>query len=70
MSIPAGLRLAALSDLPVGAARAVEVEAAGERVSIVLARITVGVFAYLNRCPHARWPLDRLDGAVTVEEGR
>jgi nitrite reductase/ring-hydroxylating ferredoxin subunit len=62
--------LIALADLPDPGAVAIEFAEGPARFSIVLARRGAAVFGYLNRCPHARYPLDRADGAVLLDEGR
>jgi nitrite reductase/ring-hydroxylating ferredoxin subunit len=45
--------------------------AAGEaRFSLLVARRGDVVRAYENLCPHARFPLERFDGVVLMDEGR
>lgn len=63
----AGADLARISDVPDGGAIVVT---ASSGKSILLARRGEQVFAYENRCAHAEYPLERADGAVTVQEGR
>jgi nitrite reductase/ring-hydroxylating ferredoxin subunit len=38
--------------------------------SLLLTRTGDQVRAWYNLCPHARWPLERPDGKVVVQEGR
>lgn len=51
-----------ISDLPLDNARLVEIWPNDEYIPIIIMRRESGVFAYLNRCPHANWPLDTPDG--------
>jgi nitrite reductase/ring-hydroxylating ferredoxin subunit len=39
------------------------------RFSMILVRVGEEVRGYVNSCPHARWPLERLDGQVPLSEG-
>lgn len=38
--------------------------------SVLLTRTGSEVRAWYNICPHARWPLERPDGRVVVQDGR
>lgn len=64
MSLSSGLPLVQLSAVPDGGA----VLAADERV--VVAKRGARVSAFQNRCPHAGYPLQRVDGRVIVQEER
>lgn len=69
-TLPAGLLIATLSATADPCAVVVEIEHAGKRVSLLLTRRGVRVSAFLNRCPHAGYPLQRADGRVQVQAGR
>jgi len=61
-----GLALARRDDVP--EAGALIADAAG--VSLILTRRGDRVAAFVNRCTHADYPLQRADGRVIVQEGR
>ena len=63
-----GARLAALDDVPDGGAIVRDFSSGEARFSLLLARRGDVAFAYENRCPHAGYPLERLDGSVLVQE--
>ena len=64
--IAPGLTLARLDDVPdLGA---IVADAGG--VSLILTRRGQAVRAFLNRCTHAAYPLQRADGRMLVQEGR
>ncbi len=65
-----GTALARLDDIADPGAVALDFTAGVARFSLILARRESQVFGYLNRCPHARYPLERADGAVLLDEGR
>lgn len=62
----AGLALARLTDIPDPGA--IVADAGG--VSLILTRRGECAAAFLNRCSHADYPLQRADGRVIVQEGR
>lgn len=49
-------------DLPINGARLVEIWPNDEYIPLIIMRRETGVFIYINRCPHAGWPLDTPDG--------
>jgi nitrite reductase/ring-hydroxylating ferredoxin subunit len=65
-----GTALLMLADLADGQARAFDFVAGEARCSILVARIGDEARAYLNICPHARFPLETPDGRVIVQEKR
>jgi len=67
MSLPRGLRLALVADVPDGGAIVVEV-AAG--LTFILTRSGARIAAFRNLCPHAGYPLQRADGRILVQEQR
>lgn len=67
---PAGTRLVAASAVPDGGAVCVEITRGEARHALLVCRSGDRIVAYLNRCPHARFPLERLDGSVLVQSGR
>lgn len=70
MSDPVPSRvLARVDDIPDPGAIVVDV-GGEERLSLILARKNGRVFAYVNRCAHARYPLQRGDGSILIQEGR
>lgn len=64
--IAAGLALARADDVP--DAGALLADAGG--VSLVLTRRGASIAAFVNRCAHADYPLQRGDGRLIVQEGR
>jgi nitrite reductase/ring-hydroxylating ferredoxin subunit len=52
----------ALGDVPDGGAIALNLAFKAGRDSVIVARRGEVLAAFLNRCPHARWPLDTFDG--------
>jgi len=64
--IASGLILARLGDVPDPGA--IVTDAGG--VSLILTRRGGAVRAFINRCTHADYPLQRADGRVLVQEGR
>ena len=65
-----GARLAALNDVPDGGAIVLDFASGEARFSLLLARRGDDAFAYENRCPHAGYSLERLDGSVLVQQQR
>jgi nitrite reductase/ring-hydroxylating ferredoxin subunit len=61
---PALARVFALDLPPPGQAKLVELSGDGASVVpvILVRQADGGLRAFLNRCPHARWPLDTFDG--------
>jgi nitrite reductase/ring-hydroxylating ferredoxin subunit len=59
-----------LAELPDRSAACLHFEEAEARFSLIVARQGNRVFAYENRCPHARYPMEKLDGTVLVQDGR
>ena len=57
-------RLAKLkvSDVPDGGAISLDLTFQAGRQSVIVTRRGDTVAAFINRCPHARWPLDTFDG--------
>lgn len=64
--IAPGLVLACVDDAPDPGAIVVK---AGE-ASLILTRRGSNVRAFINRCAHADYPLQRADGRMIVQEGR
>lgn len=65
-----GTILARLEDLKIGEARCLHFEHGEARFSLILVRLETHAAAYENSCPHARFPLEKLNGEVMVQEGR
>jgi nitrite reductase/ring-hydroxylating ferredoxin subunit len=65
-----GTVLARLDDIADPGAVALDFSVGVARFSLILARRGGGVFGYHNRCPHARYPLERADGVMLMDEGR
>lgn len=61
--------LARVDDIPDPGAIVVDV-GGEERLSLILARRGAAISAYVNRCSHARYPLQRADGSILIQEGR
>jgi nitrite reductase/ring-hydroxylating ferredoxin subunit len=51
-----------MSDIPDGGAVSLDLSFQAGRQSVIVTRRGNKVAAFLNRCPHARWPLDTFDG--------
>jgi nitrite reductase/ring-hydroxylating ferredoxin subunit len=49
-------------DLVDGGAISLDVSFRAGRQSVIVTRKGTSVSAFINRCPHARWPLERFDG--------
>ena len=49
-------------DIPDGGAISLDLSFQAGRHSVIVTRRGDTVAAFLNRCPHARWPLDTFDG--------
>lgn len=65
-----GVVLAALDALADPSAQCLDFAEGEARFSLILVRSAGRVTAYENRCPHARYPLEKLDGSVILQEGR
>jgi nitrite reductase/ring-hydroxylating ferredoxin subunit len=52
----------ALFDVSEGGAIALEVLLPSGRENVIVTRRDDKLSAFINRCPHARWPLDTFDG--------
>jgi nitrite reductase/ring-hydroxylating ferredoxin subunit len=61
---PIKAKLATLtkSDVPDGGAIGLDLGFKQGRQSVIVTRVGDKVSAFLNQCPHARWPLDTFDG--------
>ncbi|MDX2236856.1 MAG: Rieske 2Fe-2S domain-containing protein [Hyphomonadaceae bacterium] len=66
MSDPIGARLARSDDLAEGEARVCDVRDGARLWSYVVLQLNGSTIAYDNLCPHARFPLERMDGGVTL----
>lgn len=66
----AGAVLARIEDVPDKGAIVRDVGEGAQRVSLLLTRDGERISAFQNMCPHARFPLERFDGVVIVQEGR
>ena len=51
-----------LADIKDGGAIGLDLTFQAGRDSVIVTRRGNKVAAFLNRCPHARWPLDTFDG--------
>lgn len=49
-------------DVPDGGAIALDLAFKEGRQSVIVMRRGAALSAFINRCPHARWPLDTFDG--------
>lgn len=70
LSLPSGLALARLDDVPDPGAIIVFAGEGDARVSLIVTRRGALASCFRNRCPHAGYPLQRADGRVAVQEGR
>jgi nitrite reductase/ring-hydroxylating ferredoxin subunit len=61
-SIKVGLASFAKAAVPDGGAISLDMAFRGARQSVIVARRGDAFAAFINRCPHARWPLDTFDG--------
>lgn len=68
-----------MSDLPPRGAVLAELDALADPCAVlidvgfsgvILTRMGDHIAAFRNRCPHAGYPLERLDGRLIVQEGR
>jgi nitrite reductase/ring-hydroxylating ferredoxin subunit len=67
---PAGALIARVDEIAVRGAIVRDFRKADALFSVLLTRTEGGIRAWYNICPHARWPLERPDGQVVVQEGR
>jgi nitrite reductase/ring-hydroxylating ferredoxin subunit len=65
-----GAVLAAVETLPDPSARCLDFADGEARYSLILVRSQGRITAFKNRCPHARYSLEKLDGGVILQEGR
>lgn len=65
-----GVVLAKVEDLADPSARCVDFAEGEARYSLILVRSAGRITAFENRCPHARFPLEKLDGGVILQDGR
>ena len=70
LSVPRGVALAPLEDVPSAAAIVVYAGEGDTRVSLILTRQSEAIACFRNRCAHASYPLQRADGRIVVQEGR
>jgi nitrite reductase/ring-hydroxylating ferredoxin subunit len=56
------------SDILEGSIQRLEIEAPSGRQSVLVMRDGDSLHAFLNRCPHAGWPLDTFDGRLLRTE--
>lgn len=61
-SIKPPLATLSVFDIPDGGAISLDLTFQAGRQSVIVTRQGDSVAAFLNRCPHARWPLDTFDG--------
>jgi nitrite reductase/ring-hydroxylating ferredoxin subunit len=61
-SLKGGLARLALAKVPENGAISLDIDFKTGRQSVIVVRRSDQVRAFLNRCPHARWPLDTFDG--------
>ncbi len=61
--IKAEFKILKLDDIPYNGAIVVDIWPNDELVSIIVARNNAGVYGYINRCPHAGWPLENFNGS-------
>ncbi len=66
----AGAILASVADLADPGARTLEFAAGEARFSLLLTRRDGRIAAFENVCPHARFPLERPDGVMLLQEER
>ena len=52
-----------IEDVPNHGAIVIDIWPNGELISIILARKNAEVYGYINRCPHAGWPLENFNGS-------
>ncbi len=57
-----GLARVGVNQIPDGGAISLDMSFQTGRESVIVTRRGDAVSAFLNRCPHARWPLDTFDG--------
>lgn len=66
---PKGAALAAVADLPELSALRLDFAEGEARFSLILVRSGGRIAAFENRCPHARFPLEKPDGGVILQDG-
>lgn len=70
MTLPRGLLLAHVDDVPEAGAIVVYAGEADVSISLILTRRGERVACFRNRCTHANYPLQRADGRILVQEER
>ncbi len=60
--IKAEFKILKIADVPNNGAVIVDIWPKGELISIILARKNTEIYGYINRCPHAGWPLENFNG--------
>jgi nitrite reductase/ring-hydroxylating ferredoxin subunit len=58
----------AMNDIPLNGTVKAEAVVDGQPTSIIITRRGDRVSAFINRCPHARWPLDTFDGRFLLTD--
>ncbi|WP_395647050.1 Rieske (2Fe-2S) protein [Terricaulis sp.] len=66
MSLASGTKLARVDEIPEAGGKIVDVGG----VSLLLTRSGDAVHAFINRCTHAEYRLERADGRLLTQEGR
>lgn len=61
--IKAEFKILKLEDIPNHGAIVVDIWPNGDLVSTIVARKNTDIYCYLNRCPHAGWPLENFTGS-------
>jgi nitrite reductase/ring-hydroxylating ferredoxin subunit len=64
-----GAALALVADLPEPSALCLDFADGEARFSLILVRSGGRIAAFENRCPHARFPLEKPDGGVILQDG-
>jgi len=70
LKLTPGITLAPADTVPDGGAVAVRTQDEHGPVSLLLTRVGGAVSAFVNRCSHAAYPLERPDGRVIVHDKR
>ena len=69
-ALPAGLRIAHADVLADPCALVIELTHGEKRASLLVTKRAGVISVFLNRCPHAGYPLQRADGRVVVQQER
>lgn len=70
LQLTSGEELARLDALPDPGAVLVRFERGETWGGVIVTRVGAHVAAFLNRCPHAGYPMERPDGRMVVQQGR